>query len=186
MNQVLGLLRVLIIAVMGSLITMSVSWAYTEVGDILPHDLVVNDQFNKQRSFDDLKGSNGTVLVFVRSAEWCPYCQRQLIEINKAEEEIKSLGYSVVSISYDRVDQLAAFNRKAGINYPMLSDKGSAIIKSFGILNKEVEPNTFAYGIPDPAVYIIGAEKVVQARLAEESFKKRPPASLIVQTIKSF
>ena len=154
-------------------------------GQKLPHDLAVTDQHGKQKNFETLKGEKGLVLVFVRSADWCPFCKTQLVEMNQAYENIQKLGYEVASVSYDNVAALKAFNDKHGIAYPMLSDKGSEIINAFGILNEKMQRGTRFYGIPYPAVYVIGADGVVQAQLAEEGYKKRPPASLVIHTIKS-
>jgi thiol-disulfide isomerase/thioredoxin len=35
-------------------------------------------------SVRELAGKNGLVLVFFRSAKWCPYCQRQLMDLRNA------------------------------------------------------------------------------------------------------
>lgn len=39
------------------------------VGEKIP-SFSARDQHGKQRSFDDIKGANGAVLVFHRSADW--------------------------------------------------------------------------------------------------------------------
>ena len=33
------------------------------------------DQFGQKRSFENHKGPNGLVILFYRSADWCPYCE---------------------------------------------------------------------------------------------------------------
>ena len=40
------------------------------------------DQAGKPETFSTLTGPNGLLLLFFRSADWCPYCQAQLIDIN--------------------------------------------------------------------------------------------------------
>lgn len=159
--------------------------AFLKEGESLPHTLEASDQNNVQHNFDTIKRENGAVLVFVRSADWCPFCQQQLIDMNKVEKEIETLGYGLASISYDNIEELAKFSKKQSIAYPMLSDTNSQIIKAFDILNEEMEQGTKGYGIPHPAVYIINAEGVVVARFAEEGYKKRPPSSLILEKLKA-
>jgi len=48
------------------------------------------DQTGKPRQLSDLMGRNGLVLMFFRSAEWCPFCQAQLVDINSGVAEIES------------------------------------------------------------------------------------------------
>jgi len=43
------------------------------------------DQFGREQTLETLKGSKGTVLLFYRSADWCPYCKGQLIQLQNAK-----------------------------------------------------------------------------------------------------
>jgi hypothetical protein len=56
----------------------------------------------------------------------------------------------------------------------MLSDPRSESIRAFGILNEEPAKGTRSYGIPYPGVYVIGADKKLQAKFFEEGYKDRP------------
>ena len=49
--------------------------------------------------------------------------------------ELRDKGLGLATISYDPVATLSAFASQHGITYPLLSDKGSAVIKRFGILD---------------------------------------------------
>ena len=66
------------------------------------------DQTGKPR-LADLMGKNGLVLMFFRSADWCPYCQAQLIDVNGGVAEIEKRGYHVAALSYDSPEILQAF-----------------------------------------------------------------------------
>ena len=52
---------------------------------------------------------------------------------------IQARGLGIAAISYDSPEIVAAFSKQRGISFPMLSDAGSAAIKSYGILNTVVE-----------------------------------------------
>jgi len=41
----------------------------------------------------DVAGKNGVVLVFFRSAKWCPYCQAQLMALKDAPRPLAERGY---------------------------------------------------------------------------------------------
>src|SRR5262249_49478858 len=82
-----------------------------------------------------IMGPKGAMLVFVRSADWCPYCKTQLVDLQSGVDQIRKRGLGVATISYDPSEILASFAKQRGITYPMLSDAGSATIKKFGLLN---------------------------------------------------
>lgn len=177
------IMRNLVLLVLGFLIVSAPVMAAVEVGQALPTDLALVDKNGELQNFDRVKGEKGAVLVFVRSADWCPFCQKQLIALREYGTQITGLGYNIVSVSYDLPDALKVFAAKRRIPYTMLSDKGSETIKAFGILNEDFAPDHFAYGVPHPTVYVVGADGVVQAVLAEEGYKDRPQIEAIVEAI---
>jgi hypothetical protein len=63
------------------------------VGSTAPEIGMPLDQTGKPRAFKDLTGPRGLVLLFFRSADWCPYCKAQLIDINGGVAEIEKRGF---------------------------------------------------------------------------------------------
>lgn len=57
----------------------------------------------------------------------------------------------LAAISYDSPEIMAAFSKQRGITFPLLSDKGSATIKKYGILNSVME-QALGPNRDDPAV----------------------------------
>lgn len=163
----------------------SIAIADVQSGTAIPTKLSLSDQNGTVQSFDTLKGDNGLILVFVRSADWCPYCQAQLKELNQAHDQFTTLGFNLVSISYDPVPTLQKFANKHKINYPMLSDKGSETIKSFGIINEKMSKESRFYGIPHPHIYIVDATGKVSSILKEEGYVKRPKIDEIINAAKA-
>ena len=155
-----------------------------DVGSTIPHSLAFRDQNGHEQSFEGLKGKKGLTLMFVRSAEWCPYCKAQLIDFGRHADEFSKLGYPVVSISYDAVDKLKAFADQNPSGLTLLSDPRSDSIRAFGILNTSVAKGTMAYGTPYPGVYVIGADKVVKARFFKEGIADRYKAQDVIAAIK--
>src|SRR4051794_11189922 len=89
-----------------SLLALSVAWAQSpwappgpEVGAVFPDELKLQDQSGKQQSLKALMGKNGIAVFFVRSADWCPFCKRQLADANGHLAEFKALGLNMVSVS---------------------------------------------------------------------------------------
>lgn len=85
----------------------------------------------------------------------------------------------VVAISYDPVNVLARFAASEKITYPLLSDPDSAVIKAFGILNKEASGRTA--GIPYPGTYLIDSEGVVRAKLFLDGYRDRHATEALIK-----
>lgn len=174
----------ILFAVFGVFLLAKPAVAEVKVGDALPSGLTFIDKDGEGQDFNSVKGKKGAVLVFVRSADWCPFCQKQLIELRDFGGPITDMGYEIVSISYDLPDAIKMFAVKHRIPFTMLSDQGSEAIKAFGILDEEQKPGTFSYGIPRPHVYVVSEDGIVKAVLAEEGYKKRPQIEQIIEVIK--
>lgn len=155
------------------------------VGDAIPGTLSAKDQTGKEQSFDTVKGQRGVTLVFVRSLDWCPYCQAQTIELNDRAAEFAAQGYPLVTVSYDSPEKLLAFAKKHDVSITLLSDTASTIINQFGLLNEEHQPGSFAYGIPHPGVFVVGADKTVRAKFFKDGYQDRPEVEEILDGIRS-
>jgi len=134
-------------------------------------------------SVRDLSGKRGLVLVFFRSAKWCPFCQKQLMDLNAAPGPLAERGYKLAAISYDPTDVLAQFAEKRGISFPLLSDSVSVTIDAWKLRDVRYKPDSFAWGVPYASIFVLTRDGVVQARLAEEDYKVRPPLSAVLAAI---
>lgn len=138
------------------------------------------DTDGKQRTFENLRGPRGLVLLFSRSADWCPYCKTNMADLNTQVEAFRKKGLGVASVTYDSAAILQDFGKRLGIKYPMLSDPQSRVIQAFGILNDNVETTSPQYGIPFPGTYIVNEKGVVTAKYFEEDYRERYSAASIL------
>jgi peroxiredoxin len=130
----------------------------------------------------DIAGEKGTVIAFFRSADWCPYCQKQLVELNEAAMPLAQQGWTLVGVSYDSTDTLSGFKAKKSLTYDLYSDPGSAAIDAFDLRNTDVPAGSRYEGIPHPAIVFIGTDGTVKAVLREEGYKVRPSNQAILET----
>jgi peroxiredoxin len=173
-----------------------------QVGATVP-DFTLRDQRGKSWTLQSVMGQKGAMIVFYRSADWCPYCKTQLLELQSQYEQLRKDGLGLVAISYDPQDILAAFSDQHGIMFPLLSDPGSATIKRYGILNtvaqealgpNKNDPAVIAQaklyvsangttermlGIPFPGTFIVDRAGRVKARFFEGSYTVRNTVSNI-------
>jgi peroxiredoxin len=151
-----------------------------QVGDRVP-DFTLVDQQGHPRSLASLMGPQGLMLVFFRSADWCPYCRAQLAELQSRISDLKQNGLGLAAVSYDSVTVLAGFTKRRGITFPLLSDPGSAIIKRYGILNTTVPRSTpQTYGVPFPGTFMVNPQGVVTSRFFEPAYQERTTAGSIL------
>ena len=131
----------------------------------------------------ELAGPKGVVLMFYRSAGWCPFCQAQLIAMNDGVGEIERRGYKIVGLAYDEPAVAKAFTDRRGIKYPLLSDPKSEAIDRWGLRDPQYPAGNRAHGVPRPAIFVIDRQGVIRASLAEDSYQKRPPVAEVLKAI---
>ena len=174
-----------------------------QVGQLVP-DFRLPDQAGKVWTRASIMGPKGALLLFYRSADWCPYCKTQLVDLQSRLEQLRAQGLGVAAISYDPVPVLAEFAGRQHITFPLLSDQGSATIKAFGILNplpamafgpekddpavvaelqKYVsggKPNPSWQGIAFPGTFILEPSGRVRQRFFEDYYVERATVSNIM------
>ena len=141
------------------------------------------DQTGTPRALASLMGEKGMVLFFFRSADWCPFCQAQMMDLNTAVAGIERRGYKMAGISYDSPAVLKTFIEKRNIGYTLLSDPKSVVIDRYKLRDPQYPPGNFAYGVPRPIIFILDKNGVIKAKLYEETYTKRPPATLVIETL---
>jgi len=104
----------------------------------------------------EISRDKGLIILFFRSANWCPYCKRHLIELNNNANDFNDLGYGLAAISYDNTDILQKFSQQKSLNYPLLSDQQAKTVSAYNIMNKDYVQGDDNYGIPYPGVIVKG------------------------------
>jgi hypothetical protein len=96
-------------------------------------------------------------------------------------DNLKACGVNAASITYDSGEILQRFAETYGIQYPMLSDVGSKVIRAFGILNTNVpEDHKMMYGMPWPGDYLITPDGIVRDKLFLRNYEYRPSATQVI------
>ncbi len=132
-------------------------------------------------SLMSLTQSGPVALVFYRSADWCPFCKKQLQALQADLKKVEMSGVRVVGISYDAPATSAAAATKLGLTFPLLSDPGSKVIDAYGIRNAEAKGK--AAGVPHPVIFIVDGKGVIRAKLAREGYKDRPESAEIIAAV---
>ena len=98
-------------------------------------------------------------------------------------------GVALFAISYDSIAILRAFATEHGISFPLLSDEGSHVIRSLGLLNERVQedhavygiqPNPRHVGVPYPGVFVLDERGVVVRKRFHDSYRERDTGSGLI------
>lgn len=151
------------------------------VGDVAPQ-VTLADQHGLPRSIDDVMGSRGLLLAFVRSTYWCPYCRNQLAELGLRSNDAAAAGLGVAAVAPDAVERNAEFAMKHSISFPILSDPEGVAIKAYGVHNDKIPPNDLQghSPLPHPGFFLLSPTRKVLAREFTGDIRHRVSVSAVI------
>jgi peroxiredoxin len=140
----------------------------------------LRDQSGRVETNQTLKGAKGTVLLFFRSADWCPFCKAQLMDLQRARARFEQQGLKLAAISYDTVAILKSFADRRHIEFPMLADPDSKIIGAYGVLNPDA--TGMDKGMALPGYFFIDPSGVIREKFfePEETYQVRYSANGVI------
>jgi peroxiredoxin len=151
------------------------------VGVAFPHELNALDQAGQRRTLESVMGEKGVAIFFVRSADWCPFCQGQLVDANRHLRQFRALGLDLVSVSVDDVEEIAEFAAAQKIEYTMLADPAGDINLSLGIRDEQYPVGSAQFGVPRPTLYVVDRTGTVRLRYMEPTYRTRPDLGAVLR-----
>lgn len=109
------------------------------------------DANGKQQKFDDLRGKNGTVVVFL-SAQ-CPVVKGYAARIAQMGKDLSAKGVNVIGLNAnatETVEQIKANIDERGYAFPILIDKNNVVADK---LNASKTPEVFLFDKNNKLVY---------------------------------
>ncbi len=163
-------------------------------------ELMLRTVDDKLFNLNDAIRNKPTVLIFYRGG-WCPYCNKQLGQLQEIETEIIKSGYQIIAISPDRPGKLSESIDKYKMNYLLLSDSNMVAAKAFGIAFK-LDESTIKkydgygidlvdasgekhYSLPVPAVFVIGTDGIIKFEYVNPNYKVRLEANILLSVVKA-
>ena len=131
-----------------------------DVGTVIG-DFELPDQDGEVRKLSQLLAEGPVALVATRSAGWCAKSKEQLIHLQEQLEFIQKSGLQLVGLSYDDADVLKRFAEINGVEFPLLSDPKSKVLKQLGIVNTIRKEGTLRYGVAYPQTILINSDSTV-------------------------
>ena len=152
-------------------------------------EFTATDQNGKTVSLkNELK--NGPVVLFFYRGQWCPYCNRQLKQLEDSLGQIQAKGATVLTVTPEKQENITKTIAKTKASFTILHDEGLQIMKSYDVAFKVddktiekyktygidfMEANGMANGanLPVPAVYIINKDGKIAYRYFNTDYSKR-------------
>ena len=168
-----------------------------KIGDTAPA-INTKDQDGKKIKLKDLLKKNEVVVLFYRG-QWCPYCNRQLRNLNDSLSLISAKGATVLTITPETPDNIKKTVEKTKATYSIIEDKHLAIMKnykvSFAVDEKTIEKykgycidfekanGENGANLPVPATYIIGKDGRIKYVYFNTDYRKRASVKEILDNL---
>lgn len=142
-----------------------------KVGDRVP-EFSLPDALGSHMSLADALKGGAAVLTFYRGG-WCPYCNLQLKAYQQALPEIAELGAQILAVSPQLPDGSLSTAEKNSLEFPVLSDVGNSVARSFGLV----------YALPEELRAALRSNgKALPGVNGDESWELPVPATFVVDT----
>jgi peroxiredoxin len=145
-----------------------------------------------------LKKHKAVVLFFYRG-EWCPYCNKQIKELQDSLQLVSDKGAYVVGVTPETGDNINKTIDKTHASFSIIQDKDYKIMKAYDV-NYTVSDQTFAqlkkYGVdleknngnkdhvlPVPATYVIGSNGKIIFVHFDKDYTRRASVSAILAAL---
>lgn len=73
-----------------------------------------------------------SIVLYFYPAAMTPGCTTQAVDFSAAINEFHEAGYTVLGVSPDSVERLAAFRAKSDVGFPLLSDENHQTMLAYG------------------------------------------------------
>jgi len=100
------------------------------------------------------------------------------VQLQNAKERIEKQGLRLAAISYDRAPILMDFAKRHKIEFPMLADPNSQVIRSFNVLNSEAKGMT--KGMAHPGFFFIDESGAIREKYFEAKYTNRFTANNVI------
>lgn len=170
-----------------------------QVGD-KAKSFILPNVLNANVSLDKLLEDNEFIVLNFYRGTWCPYCNLELKALQGINEELIKLNTKLIAISPQTPDTSLTTKEKNELEFEVLSDVDSKVIKDYGLvfnLDEELKPIYKSFGIdiaksngnetyelPMPAIYIINKNKEIIFSFIDEDYTKRCEPKTILDTIR--
>ena len=158
-----------------------------KVGDTAPL-FAATDNNGKPFSLESALKKGDVVLMFYRG-QWCPFCNKQMSQMNDSLSLITGKGATVVAISPEIQENVVKTIEKTKASFPVISDVQMKIMKDYQVnfavpqatidryknfgIDFNVANGVNGANLPVPATYVIGKNGKIKYVFFNPDYRKR-------------
>lgn len=202
-GSVVGAILLLFSSVSSAAVITNISDSAEGVSPLLPGlsvpDVTLKDTQGQPVALKKLLANKPTVLVVYRGG-WCPYCSKQLKNIQNIEQQIAEMGLQIIAVSPDSPAKLAQ-STISSPTYQLLSDDQLALAQAMGLAfflddkTAKVYRNKLGVNfvgldgeqkvaLPVPAVFVLDTQGMVHFQYANPNYRVRLSELLLLAAAK--
>jgi peroxiredoxin len=168
-------------------------------GAVAP-EFIAKDNSGKTLDLKNLLKSHKAVVLFFYRGQWCPYCNKQIKELQDSLQLLSGKGAYVIGVTPETGDNINKTIYKTHASFSIIQDEGYKIMKAYDV-NYTVDASLYGklkgYGIdleknngntdhvlPVPATYVIGPSGKIIFVHFDKDYTKRASVSSVLAAIK--
>ena len=101
-----------------------------KIGDIAP-DFKLLDQNSIERTLSAYTSAGKKVLIYFYPKDDTPGCTTEACNFRDSNNELEKMGLVILGVSKDNIKSHKKFAEKYSLNFPILSDETTEMIKSY-------------------------------------------------------
>lgn len=145
--------------------------------------------------------AKGPVVINFYRGQWCPYCNLELRVFQQLLPEFQQENAQVIAISPELPDNSLSVTEKHDLAFPVLSDVGNTVARSYGLifaLAESLRPLYKGFGIdipasngddtyelPVPATYVIDESGTVRYAYANADYTLRAEPAEVLAAVRA-
>jgi peroxiredoxin len=142
----------------------------------------LKDQNDREFSLETMVKRGPVAVVFIRSIEWCSYCQLQTAQLSANLAKIQATGGQLVVVCYDTPEKVKRFTGRRKIEVPVLSDSGSKTIEAYAM--RAVTGSGEQLGSAQHGTFVIDKAGIVRSKPYLTSFEGDAAVEALISALK--
>ncbi|SMB87209.1 alkyl hydroperoxide reductase/ Thiol specific antioxidant/ Mal allergen [Hymenobacter roseosalivarius DSM 11622] len=141
----------------------------------------------------------GPVVLYFYRGQWCPYCNKQLSQLQDSLQLLTARGAQVVVVSPETQQNIDKTVAKTKASFPIIHDQSFAIMKAYGTAFTVDEATARKYQgfgldlkqangaqanvLPVPATYVIGQDGRIRFAYFNSDYRQRVTVKQVLQAL---
>lgn len=143
--------------------------------------------------------AKGPVVLFFYRGYWCPFCNKQLSQLQDSLQFLTDKGATVLAITPEKSESIDKTIAKTKATYEIISDTTNSILKKYGvdfIVDDKTVERYKGFGVdfakvngnaenvlPVPGVFIIGKDGNFKYLFFNTDYRKRPTVKELLENL---